>query len=491
MTGAEMRARAMERVGKMIRNKWRIDALLGVGGTAAVYAATHRNGKRAALKLLRRELLGSTDLITRFVREGYVANRLEHPGVVSVLDDDKDDDGAPFLVMELLEGHSLERYTRKQQPLPFHRVIDIGDQLLDVLATAHRKGVVHRDIKPANVFLQSDGTVKVLDFGIARIIEPLEASMTQTGTAIGTPSYMPPEQARGRWKLVDARTDVWAAGATLYALLGACKPRKADTVQEELLLAMTEPVPSLRVVAAHVPAELADIIAKAMEFDMNRRYGSAEAMQAALRMVAPSFGIEVNSTAPSIPINKRSGTAVLPSAPSLPKTASGVNPSVGSMVSFSHQPSTDPLPGRVSSIPGVSNPSGVRATDDSPSQNGPMTTGRPFAGPATMDAGSHVVARRAAPMSKLAVAGIGLAITAGTVAMFFIGRTYLAVPQTPAAPPPPMPTMVVPLPSSVTSSPAVATATASAAGTTTTKVLVPHPVLPVAPSAGSSIYRQR
>lgn len=504
----------MMRVGKMLRDKWRIDALLGVGGTAAVYAATHRNGKRAALKLLRRELLASPDLVTRFVREGYVANRLEHPGVVSVLDDDKDEDGAPFLVMELLEGHSLERHTRKQYPLPFSRIIDIGDQLLDVLATAHHRGIVHRDIKPANVFLQKDGTVKVLDFGIARITEPLEASMTQTGTAIGTPSYMPPEQARGRWKLVDARTDVWAAGATLYALLGTCKPRRADTVQEELLLAMTEPVVPLSKVAPHVPQAIAEIVERAMQFDIAHRYPSAEAMQAALRTIAPTFGVEVSSTARSLPISKRSNTALLGEAVT------------STSQSYSYQPSTDPLPGRSSSIPSVSHPSGASASETPgagsippgsihpgsaspvsrpPSvrpvlpriDEGPHTTGRPISGPATMDTAAHVVAFRSSSSPRLAFVATALALALGAAAMFYAGRSYMAgAPPTPAAQPiqPVSLTATAPsLSASATTAPSVrASATPTATGPVPNVRIEPGRA-PTGAASGSAtpIYRQR
>ena len=168
------RNRAKARVGTTVRDKWRLEALLGIGGTAAVYAATHRNGNRVAIKILRSELASYEEVTTRFAREGYVANKIGHPGVVSVLDDDVTDDGAPFLVMELLEGHSLDRYTKgASSPLPLERVLPMIDQVLDVLAVAHAQNVIHRDIKPANIFLGRGDEVKVLDFGIARMTDAL------------------------------------------------------------------------------------------------------------------------------------------------------------------------------------------------------------------------------------------------------------------------------------------------------------------------------
>ncbi|CAN5547405.1 hypothetical protein BH09MYX1_BH09MYX1_60580 [soil metagenome] len=285
MAGSPLQARARGRVGSMLKDKWQLESLLGVGGTAAVYAATHRNGKRAAIKILHHELSGNEELVGRFLREGYVANKLEHPGAVSVLDDDRADDGSVFLVMELFEGYSLERHTRTNaERLTIEQVVRIGDEVLDVLAIAHTKGVIHRDIKPANLFLTREGKLKVLDFGIARLREGNDdVSATQTGAAIGTPAFMPPEQARGRWDSVDARTDIWSVGATLFALLTGDRPRRAETVNEELLLAMTQPVPKLATAAPHVPAGVAAVVDRAVAFEMNDRYPDARAMQLALR----------------------------------------------------------------------------------------------------------------------------------------------------------------------------------------------------------------
>ena len=146
-----------------------MESLLGVGGMAAVYAATHRNGKRVAVKMLHAEMSHDGDVKQRFLQEGYAANTIQHDGAVSVMDDDVAPDGSAFIVMELLEGETVEqRWERSGQRLPVREVLAIVEQLLDVLAAAHAKNVVHRDMKPENLFITRAGQLKVLDFGIAQ-----------------------------------------------------------------------------------------------------------------------------------------------------------------------------------------------------------------------------------------------------------------------------------------------------------------------------------
>ena len=245
------------------------------------------NGRRVAVKILHTELCARKDLVRRFLREGYFANKIGHPCAVAVLDDDKTDDGAVFLVLELLEGHSLDRYTRGKERLPTHEVLRITDDVLDLLAVAHAEGVIHRDVKPANIFLTKTNQVKVLDFGIARLAEAPEAQQghTQLGTGIGTPAFMSPEQARGRWNIVDGRSDIWALGATMFSLITGHKPREAETANEELLIAMTAPMPSLGDVSRDVHPLIVQLVDKALSFEMSERWASAKAMQAALRDV--------------------------------------------------------------------------------------------------------------------------------------------------------------------------------------------------------------
>jgi serine/threonine protein kinase len=369
---------ARGRVGQMVKDKWRLEALLGAGGTACVYSAVHRNGRRVAIKVLHPELSAVSSLVTRFLREGYLANKVGHPNAVAVLDDDRTDDGAVFLVMELLEGHSLERYAKSgSQRLPHGTILRLVDETLDVLAAAHAKGIVHRDIKPANLFMTLEGHIKVLDFGIARLAEPLgDVPLTQTGFAIGTPSFMPPEQARGRWELVDARTDVWAVGATMYALLIGNRPRQGETTQEELLLAMTQPLAPLASVLPDITPEVAAIVDRAVAYDRDARWPDAKAMRQALSGLAGHAAI---ADAP--------GLAVVPGAS---------------------------LTGPRADVPTLAVPEGA------------LTTGRPFSSPSLPRTPTP---RRIGAAATIALATVGTLI-AGVALVLLLSRRAHHVPAT-------------------------------------------------------------
>jgi serine/threonine protein kinase len=280
---AQVIQRAKERLGKVLRDKWRLDELLGIGGMAAVYSATHRNGKRAAIKVLQPEAALVPDIKARFLQEGYLANRVGHPGALSILDDDVDEDGTVFLVMELLHGETLEERWQHNGRLPWQEVVAVAHQALEVLAAAHEKDIVHRDIKPGNVFIDTSTGVKILDFGIARLnAAPLSTSKTGHDTALGTPGFIPPEQARGRSDLVDARSDLWGLGATMFAVLAGHHVHEADTANEQLMLAMTAPAMSLGEAAPDVPASVVAVVDRALKYDKDQRYPDARAMQAAL-----------------------------------------------------------------------------------------------------------------------------------------------------------------------------------------------------------------
>jgi serine/threonine-protein kinase len=279
-------ARSKARIGKVLRKRWTLDELLGLGGMAAVYAATHRNGKRVAIKVLQPEAAAIADVRARFLREGYLANRVGHPGAVSILDDDIDEDGTVFLVMELLEGESLDTRWHHHGKLPYKEVLLIADQVLAVLQAAHAKGIIHRDLKPGNIFVERSGGVKVLDFGIARLERmDLRPGDTGYGTALGTPGFMPPEQARGRWDQIDSRSDLFALGATMYALLSNRHVHEADTANEQFVLAMTAQANSLESVAAEVPEQVRAIVDRALRYERDERWSHATAMREAIQQV--------------------------------------------------------------------------------------------------------------------------------------------------------------------------------------------------------------
>ncbi len=278
-------ARARERIGKVLREKWRLDALIGVGGMAAVYLASHRNGGRVAIKMLHAELSNNAQVQGRFRREGRVASAVQHEGVVKVIDDDVTEDGCAFLVMELLDGETLEeRRVRKGGTLSEDEVLRAADQLLDVLVAAHARGIVHRDLKPENVFLTRTGVVRVLDFGIARLRGvSTKSTATQMGSSMGTPQFMPPEQARALWDQVDGRSDLWAVGATMFTLLTGQLIHNGRTTNEVLLSAMSKAAPPVASVATSVSPAVAMVVDRALAFEREHRWLDATRMQEAIR----------------------------------------------------------------------------------------------------------------------------------------------------------------------------------------------------------------
>jgi serine/threonine-protein kinase len=278
-------ARARRRIGTTLRGKYRLDSVLGAGGMGVVYRATHRNRAEFAVKMLLGDL--SIDEVTRarFLREGYAANSVKHPGVVMVVDDDVSEDGAAFLVMELLSGVSVEDLIeRSGGALPIAVVAMIGWQLLDVLAAAHAAGVVHRDIKPANLFLTTQGTLKVLDFGLARVRDGTSPGIhaTHAGSAFGTPAFMSSEQALGKTHELDHRTDIWSAGATMFTALTGQIVHDAPTPEQVMIRAATQPARPVATVMPSIPAPLAAVIDTALAFASGDRWGSAAEMRDAL-----------------------------------------------------------------------------------------------------------------------------------------------------------------------------------------------------------------
>jgi eukaryotic-like serine/threonine-protein kinase len=274
-------------VGRLLSGKWRVDRLLGTGGVSAVYEATHRNGRRAAIKVLSPEVAGNRRMRGRFQREGYLANRVGHPGAVEVLDDDVSGD-VVYLVMELLDGMTLDALRRAGGGhLPPHEAAWVGLELLDVLQAAHTRGILHRDVKPGNVFLTRRGTLKLLDFGIASLREGNDTpGITETGVVLGTPGFMAPEQARGRTDELGPVTDVYAVGATLFRLLTGRLVHEGGTASELQIAVATTDAPSVASVAPSVPRELGRVVDRALSRARADRFPSAAAMKQALAEAA-------------------------------------------------------------------------------------------------------------------------------------------------------------------------------------------------------------
>jgi eukaryotic-like serine/threonine-protein kinase len=268
---------------------WLLVRVLGHGGMCTVYEAREPDGSRVAVKILNPALARRPRARARFLREGRVATAVGHPNAVRVLDS-RAADGRLFLVMELLAGETLrQRCDASGGRLPAGEVLRVAARVLEVLAAAHAKSIFHRDIKPENVFVTLDGTVKVLDFGIAAVRDEAleEDPITQSGASLGTPAFMAPEQARGRHSQVDARTDLWAVGATMFVCLsGRHVHSDAGTANEALILSATRPPPPLATFCPDIPAAVAQIVDRALALDPAQRWGSADAMREAIAHAA-------------------------------------------------------------------------------------------------------------------------------------------------------------------------------------------------------------
>jgi hypothetical protein len=292
-------------VGRLLSGKWRVDRLIGKGGVASVYEATHRNGRRAAIKVLSEEFAGNRRMRGRFQREGYLANRVGHPGAVEILDDDVSGDHA-YLVMELLDGMTLDslRVLRGGR-LSASAVVWAGCELLDVLQTAHARGILHRDVKPGNVFVTRAGKLKLLDFGIASLREGPDApGITETGAALGTPGFMAPEQARGHTDKIGPATDVYAVGATLFRLLTGRLVHEGGTSSELRIAVATKDAPPLASVGPELPRELCRVVDRALEREPDKRFQSALAMKQALSETMAR--LELVPVPPALEGNERS-----------------------------------------------------------------------------------------------------------------------------------------------------------------------------------------
>jgi eukaryotic-like serine/threonine-protein kinase len=385
--------------GTVLSRRWRVARKLGEGGMGEVFAADVVDPsappgsapQRVALKVLRQEFVGDGHVRSRFIDEARTSIRLVHPNIARVFECATADDGTPFLVMELLEGVPLGAYTHNGGRVPVAQAVPILQGILAGLAAAHAMGVVHRDLKPDNVMLTRDAsgafTVKVLDFGIAKVMDVLGgvSFRTRTGALLGTPAFMSPEQARSA-RDVDQRADLWSAGVLLYEMLTGREAFPAATDYARLAAVMSsDPEPVDRIDPALAP--LAPFMTKALKKDRNERFASAQEMARALTSSVPSLGLRP-SGAPQ----------PLPRLPDQVPLMARLPPEPGSV------PTTMPAAGAPPPLP-VSAPVPIVATAPSPMPSpvpprpGSGDTLASVGGPTVVDAPGHVEIPSVLPFS--------------------------------------------------------------------------------------------
>lgn len=290
-------AAARAKVGTLIGARWQLDDVIAMGGMAAVFAAKDRDGSLVAVKMLLPQFAAVGSIRKRFMREAYVANTIDHPGVVTIIADATGDDGSVYLIMELLGGESMETLLRRSGGrLAAHDVLAFADQTLSVLSVAHAKGIIHRDLKPTNLFITPEGQIKILDFGLARF-DSGAGPATAAGMVLGTTAYMPPEQAMGLPDQIDARSDIFTMGALMFRTLSGRYIREQLNGDDRLMAAMLEPAPALASMMPEAPAPLAALVDRALAFSRNGRFASAAEMRASvLEVYAALFsGFEPDS----------------------------------------------------------------------------------------------------------------------------------------------------------------------------------------------------
>ncbi|HET6890833.1 MAG TPA: serine/threonine-protein kinase, partial [Pyrinomonadaceae bacterium] len=313
--------------GKLI-DHYRIDSLIGKGGMGEVYLAHDtRLGRQIALKLLLPELTLHTKGVRRFQQEARAASALNHPNILTIHEIGQTDD-VHFIATEFVEGVTLREHMKSRR-LGLPEVLDVGVQIATALSAAHTAGIAHRDIKPENVMIRRDGLVKILDFGLAKLLEPpahvsepeapTRVMMNTTpGVLMGTVSYMSPEQARGIE--VDGRTDIWSLGVMLYEMIGCRLPFEGSTMSHIIVSILEHEPEPLAKLSPGIPVELQRIVSRCLQKDANERYQTISDMLAELQSVkedlyfearlraSAATGVSGSAPAPVMPVAKSDAT---------------------------------------------------------------------------------------------------------------------------------------------------------------------------------------
>jgi eukaryotic-like serine/threonine-protein kinase len=260
---------------KLLGDRYLLGEMIGTGGMADVYIAQdQRLSREVAVKILRSDLAKDPAFVTRFRKEAKAAAGLNHPGIVAVYD--SGEEPAPYIVMELVSGHTLRSLIHQGERVSLDNALSIVEQTLAALEYSHQRNIVHRDIKPANVMITSTGDIKVMDFGIARAMDDLGATLTSTWNVVGTAQYLSPEQAVG--DIADARSDIYSTGCLLFELLTGVPPFSGETPVSIAYQHVSGEIPSARALQPDLPADIDTIIKVALSKKADDRYQSAQAM---------------------------------------------------------------------------------------------------------------------------------------------------------------------------------------------------------------------
>ncbi len=283
------------REGDILAGKYRVSKVLGAGGMGVVVAAHHIYlDEKVAIKFLHPNVLGNSEAVARFTQEARASVKIKNEHVVRVIDVGTLDAGAPYMVMEYLDGGDLGAWVEQRGPLPVEQAVEFVLQASEALAEAHMRGIIHRDLKPSNLFCirRSDNRyfIKVLDFGISKALgwggSAPDMGITKTSSIIGSPLYMSPEQMQSA-KSVDVRTDIWSLGIILYELLTGSAPFYGDTLTEVCSKVITQPTPSLLEMRDGVPIDLDAVVRKCLQKDREQRYSNIAELASALGPFAP------------------------------------------------------------------------------------------------------------------------------------------------------------------------------------------------------------
>lgn len=260
---------------------YRIQLLLGGGGMGVVYQAEDiKLGRKVALKFLPPQLGQNPDAKERFYLEARSAATLDHPNICTIYEVGETDDGQIYLAMACYEGITLKRRISHGR-LSFREAVDIARQVTEGLAESHGRDIIHRDIKPANVYLTLSGTVKILDFGLAKVMG--QTDLTRTGSSMGTPTYMSPEHARG--EKVDVRTDLWSLGVLLFEMLAGKAPFRGSSIPAIIFSIFSDETPDIRKYRKDVPEELVAILERLLAKNRRDRYGTCQELLRDLAVV--------------------------------------------------------------------------------------------------------------------------------------------------------------------------------------------------------------